>query len=127
MKPTKLQRTVRPYFVCPPESRVSARAPVSHGLGEEVDPDRCLVVLVEVVVHESRDDARLPHALVPQEHELVLGEGGDLRDSGGCGSILSVGKGARPCVRERDDGESGGSEEGVFYLFFSQTFFVMEE
>ena len=54
----------------------------SHRLGQEVDPDGRLVVLVEVVVHETGDDAGLPHALVSQEDQLVLRQRGDLRDSG---------------------------------------------
>lgn len=60
-----------------------SKAAGSHSLGEEVDPDGRLVVLVEVVVHEPGDDARLPHALVSQENQLVLRQGRDLRDRGG--------------------------------------------
>lgn len=58
------------------------RAVPSHRLGEEVDPDGRLVVLVEVVVHKTRDNAGLPHALVPQEDQLVLRQRGDLRYRG---------------------------------------------
>jgi len=36
-----------------------------------------LIGVVELVVHESGDDARLPHRLIAQEHQLVLRESGD--------------------------------------------------
>lgn len=44
----------------------------SHSLRQEVDADGRLVVLIKVVVHEARDDARLPDALISQEHQLVF-------------------------------------------------------
>mmetsp|Transcript_6813 Transcript_6813/g.26330 ORF Transcript_6813/g.26330 Transcript_6813/m.26330 type:complete len:322 (+) Transcript_6813:165-1130(+) len=52
-----------------------------HGLGQEVDANCGLIVLVEIVVHEPRDDRGLPHILVTQEHELVLRERRDRRTS----------------------------------------------
>lgn len=33
-----------------------------------------LIGVVELVIHEARDDAGLAHGLVPQEHELVFGQ-----------------------------------------------------
>mmetsp|Transcript_7344 Transcript_7344/g.17995 ORF Transcript_7344/g.17995 Transcript_7344/m.17995 type:complete len:252 (+) Transcript_7344:347-1102(+) len=47
-----------------------------HGFGEEVDADGGLVVVVEFVVHEARDDGGFADGLVAEEDELVLGERG---------------------------------------------------
>lgn len=43
-----------------------------HGLRQKVDADRSLVVPVECVVHEARDQRGLSHRLLPQKHELEL-------------------------------------------------------
>ena len=51
-----------------------------------VDPESapgnvtCLVVLVEVVIHEPGDNAGFAHALVSQEHQLVLCQRRNLND-----------------------------------------------
>mmetsp|Transcript_10409 Transcript_10409/g.12283 ORF Transcript_10409/g.12283 Transcript_10409/m.12283 type:complete len:225 (-) Transcript_10409:83-757(-) len=43
-----------------------------HLLAHEVDADRRLIVLVEAVVDEAVNNARLTHRLVPQEDDFVL-------------------------------------------------------
>ncbi|EPY24413.1 Rab family, other [Strigomonas culicis] len=47
-----------------------------NGLAEEIDADRRLVLLVERIVHEARDDAGLAHGLVAQEHYFMFDRGG---------------------------------------------------
>ena len=43
----------------------------------ESELNEYLVCVVELVVHESSDDARFADGLIAQEHELVLGESGN--------------------------------------------------
>ena len=53
----------------------------SQGWGNRLRAERPhLVVAVELVVHEARDDAGLARALVAQEHDFVLGQRRDLRE-----------------------------------------------
>eukprot|EP00632_Arachnochrysis_sp_CCMP2950_P002849 CAMPEP_0185710538 /NCGR_PEP_ID=MMETSP1164-20130828/30938_1 /TAXON_ID=1104430 /ORGANISM="Chrysoreinhardia sp, Strain CCMP2950" /LENGTH=452 /DNA_ID=CAMNT_0028378055 /DNA_START=46 /DNA_END=1403 /DNA_ORIENTATION=+ len=46
-----------------------------HRFGEKVDADRRLIALVEAIVHEPVDDARLADALVAEEDEFDLASG----------------------------------------------------
>eukprot|EP00740_Mantoniella_antarctica_P012457 CAMPEP_0181373696 /NCGR_PEP_ID=MMETSP1106-20121128/15543_1 /TAXON_ID=81844 /ORGANISM="Mantoniella antarctica, Strain SL-175" /LENGTH=277 /DNA_ID=CAMNT_0023491465 /DNA_START=906 /DNA_END=1742 /DNA_ORIENTATION=- len=46
-----------------------------HRLGQEVDADSGLVAVVELVVHEARNDRRLSHRLIPQKDQLIFASG----------------------------------------------------
>lgn len=66
----------------------SARRPAST---PSLSPRSCLIRRVELVIHESRDDAGFAHALVPQKDQFVLGQRGDRR-----GRHCAAGNTSRP-------------------------------
>ena len=62
-----------------------------HGFGAEVNANCAKVVLFKGLIHEAREQRCFPHALVPENHDFVLGQRGHLRRSVRVGACRCVG------------------------------------